>query len=684
MPTRPVAPRPVDLANLNDRQRQAVLHDEGALLVLAGAGSGKTRVITHRIARLIADGVAPQQLLGVTFTNKAAREMRERVRQLVGPRAREVTLATFHALALTMLKEEYAAVGLQKGFCVYDTSDQLGLIRELMRNVKVADRRLDAMRVLQVILKTKRERRQEVSIDWGDDYEFAAYELYPRYLEQMQMFNAVDFDDLLLRACDLMDIPEVRARWSQRYHYIMVDEYQDTSPDQLRLLTALSECYGNVCAVGDDDQSIYAWRGAAADNILRFARHFGGATEVILDQNYRSTGNILDVANAVIRNNKVRKAKRLWTADSAGEPVEVVACQDGEDEASFVAETIGQLVFKGVSEDDIAILYRSNTQSQVFEEALGLEHIPYQVVGGQAFYDRKEVRDALAFMSVLVNSRDEVSLRRIINVPPRGVGAVTVQRLVEASGDRGLWSAVEQAATANELPSAARHGLAQLVSSVHGTRRRLELAQGEEVAEVVSQYLDEVGLRGSLVDNEEPTAMRTRRLDNLAYLVDGVKRFAISSRARQDPFETLTDYLVSASLVRDEDDPEADAPQVTLMTLHGAKGLEFPYVFFVGMEEDLLPHRRVIDEGNDLTEERRLCYVGMTRARQRLWLVWARARVLRGQRVPRTPSRFLDELGDSLGVVRRNRGDESGEPDADLAQAFFERMRAQLGIEEDV
>ena len=371
----------LDLDGLNAKQYEAVMHSEGPLLVLAGAGSGKTRVITFRIARLLQEGVSPEEILGVTFTNKAAKEMRERLTHLVGKVARQVTLSTFHSLGLSILKEEAKAVGLRKGFCIYDTSDQLGVVRELMKFHKVADRRLDPGKILDIILKTKRLRLKAVEFDWADEYEFAASELYPKYMEQMRAFNAVDFDDLMIRSMDALRVPEVAERWSRRYRYIMVDEYQDTSTDQLDLLKVLAG-HNNICVVGDDDQSIYGWRGAASENILKFEREFPGALEVILDQNYRSTNSILNVANDVITNNSKRKSKELWSESGDGAAVDIVTCSGSDDEAEFVCEKIRELRSTGAKLSDVAILYRSNLQSRIFEEFLGSERLPYEVVGG--------------------------------------------------------------------------------------------------------------------------------------------------------------------------------------------------------------------------------------------------------------------------------------------------------------
>ena len=673
----------LDLWSLNEPQRTAVLHDEGPLLVLAGAGSGKTRVIIYRIARLIKDGIAAKRIIGLTFTNKAAREMRQRLALLAGPDASGVTLCTFHALGLAMLQAEHEAAGLRPGFCIYDTSDQLSLVRDLMRQVKVADRRLDAHRVLDILLKTKRERRDEVAMDWGDDYELAAYDLYPRYLEQMRAFNAIDFDDLILRSQDLLNDDAVRARWQQKYDFLLVDEYQDTSPDQLHLVRALAGPKQNVCAVGDDDQAIYAWRGAAVDNILAFSRDFSPTREVVLEQNYRSTGNILAAANAVIKNNSKRKAKALWSGDGAGAPVEVVQCADGDDEAAFVAETITRMHYQGVPYRDIAILYRANQQSRIFEETLALESIPFRVVGGQAFFDRKEVRDALAFLAVINNSRDEVALRRVINVPPRGIGTTSLERLA-AHGEQhkiGLWGALAQADAVPDLPSAAVHGAQNFVALLESYGQPLRVAPPGHAGAMVRDFFTSLQLKDAILAADDAPHIASRRLENLEEVQQAVSRF----EQRLDGSEpALTQFLRSSALVRgpqdQEDDPQDDV--VTLMTLHSAKGLEFPYVLMVGVEEDLLPHKKLVEEGGEISEERRLCYVGITRARKRLWITSAAHRRWHGKMTPRYASRFLSELPDGDGVMRRQREQTVSEETNDaMAQDFFKKMRAQLGIE---
>jgi DNA helicase II / ATP-dependent DNA helicase PcrA len=668
----------MDLHGLNDRQKQAVTHLGGPLLVLAGAGSGKTRVITHRIAFLIAHGVPPHKILGVTFTNKAAKEMRDRVQSLVGRHAGRVQLSTFHALGLSILREEYAAVGLRAGFCIYDTGDQLSLVRELMRHIKVADRRLDAERVLDLILKAKRQNKKEIEIDWGDEYEFAAHELYPRYVDQMRAFNAVDFDDLLQKALLALSQPEVGARWKQRFDHILVDEYQDTSPEQLELLQILVGTENSLCAVGDDDQSIYSWRGAKAQSILAFEQHFSGSSEIVLDQNYRSTTAILSCANAVIGNNKQRKAKSLWSALGNGEPVDLVSCLDGEDEASFVVSKIKELIQNGAKPQDVAILYRSNIQSRTFEELLTDERIPFEVIGGQAFFERKEVRDALAFLSAAYNHYDEVSLRRVVNVPPRGLGPASIERLSGYCDEHqcDFFTALSRADSIEGLPRNAVAGAREFIEWVKRFGTTFKQTPSKDLANVARSYFDALKLRDAIFGSDDAESIRERRLDNLEAILQALSRFAQKNEGDSD---ILGAFLRNAMLVRTPEE-EQERTCVTLMTLHGAKGLEFLYVFMVGLEEDLLPHKKSVEMAQDLNEERRLCYVGMTRAQKRLWLTHAKRRQRYGKWAEITPSRFLHEIPEHEMVKRIDR--DSKEASSVMGAQFFKMMREQLGIDQ--
>lgn len=684
----------LDLFALNEPQREAVLHADGPLLVLAGAGSGKTRVIVYRIARLLLEDVPPQAILAVTFTNKAAVEMRGRLRALAGSRGQKVVLSTFHALGLMILREEHRAAGLAANFCIYDGSDLLSLTRELLRGVQVADRRLDAQRVLELLLKAKREGHDEVPLRWGDDYELAAYDLYPKFLAQMRAYGAVDFDDLILRSAKLLTEPEVAARWRHRFRYVLVDEYQDTSPDQLALLRALCQGSQNICAVGDDDQAIYAWRGAAVDNILRFGEHFAGTREVVLAQNYRSTKAILAAANSVIANNVVRRPKTLWSALAEGEAVQVVSCSDEQDEADFVAQRVHTLLAQGESARDVAILCRSNGQGKIFEETLRAERLAVRVLGGQAIFDRKEARDALAFLTLLVNPNDEVALRRVVNVPARGLGPASIERITQHAAAQGcsLADALHRAEEVPELPRAGLQGAAALDALLRRHKAQLRAAEPGGCAAAAEAYIEALGLKDAVLAGNDAEGVRARRLDNLAAILRSLSRFEERAQVRGGNLAVLGSFLRVAALQKETDEADETTDELTLMTLHAAKGLEFGYVFVVGMEEDLLPHRRALEEldagaKNALAEERRLCYVGITRARRQLWLCHARERRRHGRAVPRTPSRFLDELPQGPGIQRVNRDGAQAQPADDaksdaLAKAFFARMRNQLGIED--
>ncbi|MEE2961917.1 MAG: UvrD-helicase domain-containing protein [Myxococcota bacterium] len=666
-----------EFLRLNSQQRDAVMHEKGPLLVLAGAGSGKTKVITSRIARLVTDGVASSRIAAVTFTNKAAVEMRERIHGVLRSQAKGLTISTFHSLGLLILKQEYKAANLRRGFCIYDRADQVSLVRELMRRTTVSDRRLDVQKVLEILLKTKKNGLTEVQIDWADDYEFAAYELYPKYLEQMKAFNAVDFDDLLILARKVLEIPEVAQRWMEKYDYLLVDEYQDTSPDQMKLLEILGAVERNVCVVGDDDQSIYSWRGAAAENILRFEKNFPGAKTVILDQNYRSTTNILEAANAVIKNNKSRKLKHLWSDLGVGDPVEVVTCLDGDDESEFVSSEIGKMGFQGVSYNSMAILYRANTQARIFEELLALNKIPFKVVGGQSVYDRKEIKDILAYLSLLVNPNDEVSLRRIVNTPPRGIGPTTVERLTNYAEAVGcpLYRAMVSFNEIPELKPAARASIQQFLDFTSRHSDSLKNAELVNLPGAIDAMLSDINYREFVYSSDDSPGVATRRVENLNAFMRSVERFCQSEKSSGG----LEEFVRLSRLVKEEKD-EQNEESVTLMTLHGAKGLEFDNVFMVGVEEELLPHKKTIDDaGGDLSEERRLCYVGMTRARRKLWMCYTQNRNANGSLTQRSPSRFLEELPEGDGVRRWSRKDATDDENSEaMAEKFFSDMKAKI------
>jgi len=640
-----------DLNSLNPQQRQAVEHDLGPLLLLAGAGSGKTRVITCRIAYLLEQRQVPAaQILAMTFTNKAAREMRERVEQMLSRKAcKGMVISTFHSLCVRILKKHIEKLGYKKNFSIYAASDQQRLVRDLLRDMIADSSSKDADRVLWQISDAK-NRLVTASVfkaDIKNPDSCLTAEIYPRYQKALKAYNAVDFDDLLMLVVQLFDeFPQVLADYQQLFTYQMVDEYQDTNPVQYRLLRQLSSLHGNLCVVGDDDQSIYGFRGADVSTILNFEKDFPGTKVIKLEQNYRSTGHILAAANAVICNNKKRRVKALWTADGDGEKVEYLLCEDDEDEARQVMERIHAERFKRKLEyRDFAILYRTNNQSRSFEEQLRYEDIPYVLIGGQKFFDRKEVKDLVAYLKVLINPFDEVNLLRILNYPKRGIGGTSADRLIRLSADseKPLWELLQNAGDIEELSPkvvGAVEGFADLLK-----RYRKRFNQPLQMVETLRELVKELKLDEELYRQENDPQKARRRVENQAEVMN-----SMASYLERDAEPTLARFLERVSLLDDDNigrnDKEKKLAQdaVTLMSLHSSKGLEFPLVFLVGMEEETLPHKKSIYETFDIDEERRLCYVGMTRARMQLVLIGARKRRRYGSMAQRDPSRFLTEI----------------------------------------
>jgi DNA helicase-2/ATP-dependent DNA helicase PcrA len=646
---------PMSLAGLNPQQREAVLHTEGPLLLLAGAGSGKTGVVTHRIAHLAGSrGVDPARLLAVTFTNKAAREMQERVASLVGRKqAAGITVSTFHALCARILRSDIERLGYKRNFSIYGVADQQHLVRDLMAAI-AADHGLSVDHILWKISDAK---NRLVTPDrfgpfmTGDVLGAMAQRVYPEYQKSLKSFNAVDFDDLLMLTVRLFnEHPEVLARYQERFRYIMVDEYQDTNAAQFELVRRLAGHWGNLCVVGDDDQSIYGWRGAEPGNILDFERHFPGARVIRLEQNYRSTGNILAAANAVISHNSKRKAKALWTAGDAGDKLSLVTCLDAEDEARAVIERIHHnLRQHRLACRDHAILLRTNAQTLVFEQELRLGRIPYVLIGGQQFFDRKEVRDAVAYLRFLVNPYDEVNLLRILNYPRRGIGRTTADLLIRTSvaTQRPLWQVLRDAASIEEIGAKAAAAIAGFVALIDAYRSRYRA--GNELAATTRSLLDAIGIADELRRAPESREQSERRVENIEEIVNAVARYA-----ERETQPTLTGFLETLSLL-DRDEPGSDTKEkklaqdaVVVMSLHASKGLEFPQVFLPGCEEGFLPHKKSISESCDVDEERRLFYVGVTRARTKLTLLHARERKKYGKMELRERSRFLDEIPGEL------------------------------------
>ena len=674
------AVRPDDplLDALNPEQRAAVLHTEGPLLVVAGAGSGKTRVLTHRVAHLIASELArPSEILAITFTNRAAREMRERVERLVGGRtASRMWVMTFHAACGRLLRRDAARAGYTPSFTIYDQADQLRLVKACTEELGLDPKRF-APRAVHARISRAKERLVTAE-GYADEvstfFEQAAADVYALYERRLQDANAMDFDDLIMRAVLLLDQnEEARREWQERWRYIMVDEYQDTNHAQFRLVSLLAERHRNLAVVGDQDQSIYAFRGADIRNIAEFEHDFPGAHVVTLEQNYRSTQSILDAANHVIDRNPGRKPKRLWSDLGTGLPVQVVETDDEHAEARFVAGEIAQAIDAGASAADIAVFYRVNAQSRVLEDLLVRQGVPYRVIGGPRFYERAEVKDAVAYLQVITNSADEVSLRRILNRPRRGIGQTTLDRLAGHASQMGwtLWEAIEHAAAVS-LSAAAAGKVREFGAMIEDLR----VEAGElGPAALVERTLAASGYMEML--EAERTFESQGRIENLQELVGVAREY--EERGQEEA--SLDAFLQEISLFSDQDALDVERADVTLMTLHNAKGLEFPIVFVIGMEEGLFPHQRSLEEGSE-DEERRLCYVGMTRARERLTLLHAHSRTIFGARGYNLPSRFLAELPqDGVDRVR-----ESGwsRPSAASSAAAPDRPIPALSVGDEV
>jgi superfamily I DNA/RNA helicase len=661
----------MDLSALNDRQREAVLHGSGPLLVLAGAGSGKTRVITYRIAHLLARGEPAEKILALSFTNKAAREVQERVEELVGAgRTRGSTVSTFHALGLGILREEGGRLGHGGRFSLYGESDQRAVLREIVREARLP---LDATEVQEAISLWKNRGLTpcEVPVPPGDDRLRVLQKAYVGYQELLAAQRACDFDDLLLLPLRLFrDNPDCLAHWQRRFRHILVDEYQDTNPVQFQLLQALAGREPNLCVVGDDDQSIYAWRGADVGLILDFEEHFPGARVVLLEENYRSTGTILDAAHAVVTRIAGRRPKRLWTASGAGAPVGCIAAEDGAGEAEDVASAVLAEVFRGRRAwSHFAVLYRTKAQSRPFEDAFRAHAIPYRVVGGTRFLDRKEVRDLAAYLRAIHNPRDESSLVRIANVPKRGLGPQTLLRLKDLAGRRGQ-PLRQVLGAAEDLAAPARAGARSLLDLLDTYERRFR--REGLTPEGLRDLIRDAGLRAEIEALYESGRAVQRRVELLEELADSV-----SEAQRVNGKVDLGLFVERLSLDPPEEENES-GEAVALMTLHSAKGLEFPVVFLVGMEEGLLPHGRDGVDPAGPEEERRLCYVGMTRAREKLYLCHARTRRRRGHAAVSLPSRFLSEIPLDLTDRGEAPPPRSAAEERTQARGFFAGIRTLL------
>jgi len=637
------------LANLNPPQREAVTYGDGPLLIFAGAGSGKTRVLTHRIAHLLQAGCAmPEQMLAVTFTNKAANEMKERIGRLVGWGARQMWVGTFHSICARMLRRDGARIGIQDNYVIFDTDDQGTIVSDVMQELQIDTMRWKPAAILGRISSAKNELIKPV------DYAATAEtpdqkrvsEVYFRYQAKLRENNALDFDDLIMSTVELLQKePEILLEYQQRFRYVFVDEYQDINLAQYRFVSLLAAGTRNLCVVGDDDQSIYTWRGANSKLLLQFKKDYPDAHVVKLEQNYRSPQSFLDAAYYVIRENLVREEKRLWTEREGGPAIKCYRGADEHSEAAFIARTIRELVeHQGLHYRDVAVLYRMNAQSRVMEQMMLSQGISYRVVGGLKFFNRKEIKDIIAYLRVIYNPQDGVSLRRIINTPTRGIGATTISKLEELATARNL-SLYEMLGWAEEAGLAAR-----ALNAIRGfseiMRKLRELAQTATITALTQAVIEQSGYEAALV--EEGSVQSRTRLENIRELLSATME--IEAEAEDEESKSLRAFLENAALLTDADTTKEDDDAVTLMTLHAAKGLEYPAVFVSGLEEGVFPMVRALTGGTpaELEEERRLCYVGLTRAQEHLYCTMADSRTIFGNTNYNSPSRFLKSIPEYL------------------------------------
>ena len=667
------------LDKLNKEQRDAALHTEGPLLILAGAGSGKTSTMTHRIAYLIKEQkVSPQKILAVTFTNKAAGEMRDRVESLIGGNI-NMWILTFHAACLRILRVHAHLLGYTNDFTVYDPTDQKTVVRGCIKAQNVDEKSFSVQYVLSRISDAKESAVSPARYGekYGNDFrEKTAGSLYAAYEEVLKKNNAMDFDDLILRTVQIFErYPEVLAFYQDKFQYLMVDEYQDTNYLQYRFVRLLAEKHQNICVVGDDDQCIYQWRGADIKNILDFEKDFSRAKVVKLEQNYRSHGNILDAAHSVIANNRGRKQKQLWTEKDKGEKITYYRAADEKDEARYISGEIDRLKTKSAKYSDFAVLYRTNAQSRTFEDALINKDIPYRVLGGTRYYDRKEVKDIVSYMRLVQNPADNISLTRVINEPKRGIGDKTLEKLATLAGvrDVSLFEVLTDDEIVESLPAKAVAGIREMVSAIVAYSIEKD---NMKVSDIYDGLLVRTGYLKGL--EEQNTIEAEGRIENLLEFKSVIYDFE-----KDNPLLTLTEFLERVALMSDIDNHDADENAVTLMTLHSAKGLEFHVVFMPGMEDGLFPGWRSFDKPDGIEEERRLCYVGMTRAKEKLVLTSAEQRTLYGRTDYTRESQFIKEINKDLveaeGIsrTRENRGGLGEARGAGGATAFrpFEQLR---------
>lgn len=631
------------LENLNDKQREAAMYTEGALLILAGAGSGKTSTMTRRIAYLVDEkGVSPYNILAVTFTNKAAREMEERVEEILGSNSR-MWIMTFHAACLRMLRMDGDRLGYTNSFAVYDPVDQKSIVKNLLKEYEIDEKKFTPNSILSNISKAKEQEigPREFEENAGDFRDETVAKVYRGYERILSRNNAMDFDDLILNAVRLLkENPDVLEKYQERFRYIMVDEYQDTNQLQYKLISLLAKKYGNICVVGDDDQCIYQWRGADIRNILNFEKEFPKAKVVKLEQNYRSTANILEAAHSVISNNKQRKRKKLWTDASQGEKIQYHRLESDYREAGYIAQEIGYMAQQGENYRDFAILYRTNAQSRNFEDSLAQRRIPYRVIGGLRYYDRMEIKDMIAYMRLVANPMDDIAFDRVVNSPKRGIGKATMDKIKSVANycEKSIFQYVESEAIADTLSGKASRGMNEFLEII---REYSEEKENLRVSDIYEGLLIKSGYLKALED--QGTAEADGRIENLMEFKSVIYEFE-----NRDSKLELDEFLEKLALLSDVDNHDSEANAVTLMTMHSAKGLEFPYVFMPGMEDGLFPSWRSRDSISQMEEERRLCYVGMTRAKRRLWMTSAESRLLYGKVNATRESEFMREINPKL------------------------------------
>ncbi|MCT4640812.1 MAG: UvrD-helicase domain-containing protein [Bacteriovoracaceae bacterium] len=673
-----------DINGLNPEQKKAAMTINGPLLILAGAGSGKTRTVTFRIAHMILNvGISPKDILAVSFTNKAATEMHERVSKLLGSRKkRGITLCTFHSLAIRILREDIHHLGYSKSFAIYDSADQLSIVREALKNFKMEKVKFDKKQILSKIGLLKNngisadEFKDTEFYDEENDYDLATEYVYHYYQEKLQFYNAVDFDDILFLAVKLFnEFPQVAQKYSEKYKYIMIDEYQDTNGLQFEFVRGLTSTHSNICVVGDDDQSIYAFRGADITNILNFEKQYESTTVIKLEQNYRSTSKILSLANVVIKENKNRKDKTMRSDNHTGSLPQIWGCADTDHEAQIVIDEILRIQKKGLFLGEVAILYRSNTQVPPFEDQLRLAQIPYTIIGGQKFYEKKEIKDLIAYLSVIHNPKDELSLRRILNVPNRRIGTATLKKLLEYGQEHNL--TLFEAIRKNPLEGTKQgDSLREFVITID---RYKDLFKTMTLVQALASLIDEIEYFAFIEKSYDSPKIASRKKDDVKNFMLSTERF--SDRFKEDA--TLQTYLERLLLADQTDNNEDDGilkNEVQLMTLHASKGLEFDIVFMVGCEEELLPHKNTIRDGMDIDEERRLFYVGVTRAKKELYLTHAYDRRIYGKDLKRYPSRFVINVEDNYLIPKDRTGFAymSEEEEKEFKSDFFNDLLSSL------